>query len=502
MISIESLRALPPKRALALALAEKARRVKKRRLALDAHELASASSAPLSYADVPSLVLNRDHPLSDLYYKKARNKVYWGGRGSAKSWGVAEALIRLAAEKPLRILCTRQYQITIKDSSHRMLKDTIERLGLSAWFTVTETGIKSKAGSEFIFKGLHLNEEGIKSTEGVDIVWVEEAQTVPMGAWRTLAPTLRRDDSEIWVTFNLIEESDATYQRFVANRRPDSIVHKVNYDSNPYFPKVLRDEMEADKASDYDLYEHVWLGMPRKKSNAIVLNGKYVVRDFPSSADGKGLDDLWRKADRVHYGADWGYADDPSTLVRFFIIEEPTGNPLLPRKTLYIEHEAWGKGVELTGTPERIGYSEFYDKVPGSREWPIKADAAQPATINHVKNQGFRISAAEKWPGSVEDGIKWLRGFHEIVIHPRCQNTAWEAYHWRWKVDKHAVDEKGQPLVLPVLVDKNNHIWDAVRYGADGHIQRGGVLGKWAKLGEGFNAAQAGMAMPGLSNVR
>lgn len=424
--------------------------------------LESASQADVApeFADGPSLVLDRGHPLSDLYYKKAPYKVLWGGRGSAKSWGVAEALIRLTASLPLRVLCTREYQTSIKDSSHKLLKDTIERLGMQGWFTVTADSIKSRAGAEFIFKGLHGNEEGIKSTEGIDITWVEEAQTVTARSWQTLAPTVRRKDgAEIWITYNLINEDDATHQRYVINPRPGSIIHKLNYDSNPYFPSGLRDEMEADKANDFHLYEHIWLGMPLKISNAIILSGKYRVEDFDA--------DLYKQADRLYFGADFGFSQDPSTLIRSFILD----------RSLYVEYEAYGTGVELDEMPE------LYDSVPGSRDWPIKADNSRPETISYLRRKGFAISGADKWDGSVKDGITHLRGFKEIIIHSRCPKTAAEANMWRYKVDKNVVDEHGQPQVLPIVVDKHNHCWDGVRYSLDGYIQRGGEIGLWERLG-------------------
>jgi phage terminase large subunit len=414
---------------------------------------------PPEFKDVPSLVLNRKHPLSDLYYKKARYKIYWGGRGSAKSWGIAEALVRLAAALPLRILCVREYQVTMKDSSHKIIKDTIERLGLQSWFDITATSITSKTGAEFMFKGLHKNEQGIRSTEGVDICWAEEAQMITAGSWRSLTPTIRKEGSEIWVSFNLIDEADATYQRFVAKTRHNSIVHKLNYDSNPYFGGVLRDEMEEDKENDYHLYEHVWLGMSLKISNAVVFSGKYRVAEFD--------DNLWKQAPRLLYGNDFGFSQDPTALIRMFVLE----------RTLYIEYEAVATGVDLDEMPE------LYDSVPGSRDWPIKADSARPETISHLRRKGFAISAAEKWDGSVKDGITHIRGFKEVVIHPRCPRTAEEFRLYKYKVDKNQVDENGQPQVLPVLVDKHNHCIDGIRYGLDGHIKRSGSIGMWERLG-------------------
>lgn len=485
MISTQSLRGLPPKQVLALAMAEKARRrkIKQARIALlDESESLSRDNEE-RMPEIPvgtSLVLDRSHVFSDLYYRKARYKVYWGGRGSGKSWAIAEALIRLAAAVPLRILCLREYQNSIKDSSHKVLADTIRRLGLESWFNVTATGITSKVGSEFIFKGCFNNIDGIRSTEGIDIAWLEEAHSIAEASWRVIIPTIRKEGSEIWVSFNMDSEEDATYRRLVATERPGVIKHLVNYDSNPYFSTELQAEMEFDREYDYELYEHVWLGKPKKISNAIVLNRKYVVRSFD--------DDIWLRSDgdwqgkpcgpaTLRYGMDFGYSQDPSALTRSFVLEgfsEAKGKEV---SRLYISHEAYGTGIELDELPE------FMDSVPGSREWPIGADCSAPATISHLKNKGFRIYGAEKWQGSVEDGIRYLRGFDEIVIHPRCVNTAKEAYLWRWKTDPKRVDEHGQPIVLPVLVDKNNHAWDGTRYGHDGEITRGGSAGIWAKLG-------------------
>jgi len=453
--------------------------MKRSKVAAAVAALSSNEDIRPEFADVQSLVLDQRHPLSDLYFRRARYKVYWGGRGSAKSWGIAEALIRLTASQPLRVLCVREFQNSIKDSSHKLLRDTINRLGMQGWFTVTADMITSRSGAEFIFKGMHNNEQGIKSTEGIDICWVEEAQTVPASSWRTLTPTIRKEDSEIWVSYNLIDEDDATHQRFVVKGRHNSIVHKINYDSNPYFGGVLRDEMEEDRESDYHLYEHIWLGMPLRLSNAIVYSGKYREANLEK---GEFPDDLWRQADRVFLGNDFGFSQDPLALIRFFIIETPTADQLNPERRLYIESECYGVGIEIDEMAAR-----YRSDVPGVDEWPIKADAARPEVISHLRRKGFNISAAEKWEGCVKDGVAHIRGFKEIIVHPRCVNTLREFRLYRYKVDKNVVDDKGQPQVLPIIVDKNNHAMDAIMYGLDGYIQRSGAMGQWAKLGKQAN---------------
>lgn len=512
MSLIGSLRALPPKQALTLALAEKARRVKKQKDQEQLLRAAESSSATLpAIREVPSLVLNKAHPLSDLYYKKARYKVYWGGRGSAKSWGFAEALVRIAAERPVRILCAREFQNSIKESVHEILKQTIYRLGLEKWFDITDSSIRSRIGSQFFFKGLHNNEHGIRSTEGIDIVWVEEAHTVSAASWRSLAPTVRRSGSEIWISFNFVTEDDATFKRFVDcveqeawtpgskvtalqnTPRSRSIVWKLNYDSNPYFGGELAEEMEDDRKADPNIYEHIWLGMPLKISNSVIYSGKYVQETFH--------DDIWKSAQfGLKFGLDWGYAQDPLACLRMFMVDVPKGWPKIPLSVedmeevkvalaaspgdapletiLYISHELYGTGIELDELPNALRSA-----LPDVESYAIKADCAQPAMISDLARNGFACSGAEKWQGCVEDGITTIRKFRAIVVHPRCVKTMREFRLYSWKVDKKQLDEKGRPMVLPIIVDKNNHAMDGMRYGLDGYIQRGGILGMWSRLG-------------------
>lgn len=421
-----------------------------------------------------SLATREGHPLNQLLTKRARYKIFWGGRGSAKSWGVVEALVRICAANKVRILCAREFQNSIRDSAHRLLQDTILRLGLRLWFEVTKDSIKSRSGGEFIFEGLHNNDNAIRSKEGIDICWVEEGHSVSNNSWRVLLPTIRKDGvtfngttgpSEIWVTFNLEDETNPVYRLFVEKVRKNSIVEKLNYDSNPFFPDALREEMEADKERDYQLYEHIWLGMPLRVTDAIIFNRKYRVAAFD--------DELWRKADRPFYGLDFGFAADPSALIRSFPIERDVDG----KRRLYVSHEAYGSGVEL----DEMG--EWMRSVPGVEEWPIKADSSRPETISYLnRNCGVSVSAAEKWEGCAKDGIAHFRGFDEIVIHERCTNMAREARLYRYKTDPRQLDETGQPAILPIIVEKHDHTWDALRYSYDGYIMRSGALGQWARL--------------------
>ena len=411
-----------------------------------------------------SLVLRQGHPLYDLMHTPKRYKVYWGGRGGTKSWGFAEALVRMTNERPLRILCVREYQNSIADSVHQVLKATISRLGMDSRFDSNNTTIVNKhTHSSFIYKGLHGNDQEIKSTEGIDICWMEEGQDTSMESFETLDPTVRKDGSEIWISLNPKDKQDYIYQTFIAHKHPDAIVHNVNFDSNPYFPPVLEKirqhylrliadaDNDRERAQAQANYDYVWLGIPRELSDSVIFGGKYIVQEFP--------DDLYKKASRLFYGADFGFAVDPNTLLRSFIIDN----------TLYVEHEAYGVGVEL----EEM--ADFYDTVPDSRRWPIKCDNARPETISFLRGKGFNTQPAAKWHGSVEDGITHLRGFRKIIIHPRCKHTAEEARMYSYKVDRAG-------NILPVIVDAHNHCWDAIRYGLDGFIQRRSAAGIWAGL--------------------
>lgn len=375
--------------------------------------------------------------------KAARYKIYYGGRGSAKSWTVARVLIMMAYQYPVRVLCVRELQTSIGDSVYRLLCDQISLLGLRPWFNITRDGITSVAGAQFLFKGIRHNVDDIKSTEGIDICWVEEAQRVSVASWDVLIPTIRKEGSEIWVTFNPDSEDDPTYKRFVVNEQPNAVVRKVNYDENPYFPDTLRQEMEYCKRVDYDAYLHIWEGNPKTLSNAIIFRGKYRVEAFETPAD----------QDVFYYGADWGFAQDPTVLVRCFIRD----------RVLYIDHEAYGVGVELDEIPQ------LFQVVPNARKYTIKADSARPETISHLANKGWNIVSVEKWKGSVEDGIAHIRTFEEVVIHERCKHTAEEFRLYSYKVDK--VTEE----ILPIVVDKHNHCIDALRYALEQHIRKVGM---------------------------
>lgn len=383
--------------------------------------------------------LEMPEKLMFLLDRQSRYKVAYGGRGSSKSWSFGRALIILAVSRKVRILCARQVQASIKDSVYKLLCDTIDALGLTSLFHITRDSIRCCNGSEFFFKGIQNNVNEIKSMEGIDYCWVEEAQNVSQESWDILIPTIRKEGSEIWVTFNPDREEDATYRMFVVNPPDDCISIQINYDQNPWFPDTLKREMEYCKRVDYGKYEHVWLGKTVINTEAQVYNGKFEMKDF-ETPDGIEL----------YYGADWGFAQDPTALVRCFIKD----------RCLWIDYESGGVGVDFEEIPA------LFDVVPDARKWEVRADCARPETISYVKRQGFRISACPKWKGSVEDGIAYIRGFERIYIHPRCPKTYNEFKFYSYKQDRVSGD------VLPIVLDKDNHFLDALRYALNPYIQK------------------------------
>lgn len=377
-------------------------------------------------------------------YSPHRYKVFYGGRGSGKSHAVAQALTFLSSNINLRILCCREIQNSIKDSSYQVLKDMTDRLGIGHEFKFTESEIlHMRTGSRFIFSGLLRNENSIRSKEGIDICWIEEASSVSQRSWDVLTPTIRKPGSELWLTFNPLTVDDPT-NVFIENPPSNAYVRKVNYWDNPFFPEVLREQMEWDKQNDFEKYLHVWEGYPLTISDAQVFKGRFVVEPIP--------EDLWKKADRLFFGADFGFARDPSTLVRCFIFDN----------RLFIDHEAYGVGVEIDELPQ------LYRSVPGADQWPIKGDSARPETISYLRRHGYHIDGAEKWPDSIEEGINFIKSFDKVVIDPRCKHTADEFRLYSYKTDR-LTDE-----VLPVVLDKNNHTIDALRYAMVDYIKARG----------------------------
>lgn len=344
----------------------------------------------------------------------------------------------MAAQKPLRILCARETQKSIRDSVKRLLDDKIAAAGLTDFYDSIETEIRGANGSLFVFAGLRTDPNTIRSLEGIDIAWVEEAHSVSQSSLNILVPTIRKNGSEIWFSWNPRDKKDPVDAMFrgEAGPPPNSIVREVNWDDNPWFPDVLRTELEWDRDRDPDKYAHVWGGGYVVHSESRVFkNWKIGEEEIPPGS-------------RPYFGADWGFATDPAVLIRTWIVG--------PRK-LYIDAEAYKVGCQIDKTPE------LFDMVGSgqAREWPVKADSARPETIDYMKRHGYpHMVPAIKGPGSVDDGVEFLKSY-DITIHHDCKHAIDEFTYYSYKTDKLTGE------VLPVLEDKKNHVIDACRYATE-----------------------------------
>jgi phage terminase large subunit len=392
----------------------------------------------------PSQSLTLAPKVRDLFFDASGNwipsdyKVMHGGRGGLKSWGFARMAVILAARKkprPLRIACAREYQTSIRESVHQTVAGQIVQLGYSRYFHIGQQEIRAYDGSEFFFAGIKTDPAKFKSTEGIDILWIEEGEKVTENSWLTITPTVRNAGSEIWCSFNPDLASDPTSKRFIVNPMPHARIIETNWRDNPWFPEKLQRDKDYLARVDVDAYQHVWEGKFRKNSAAQIFKGKYIIAEF--TPDPK----TWNGP---YQGADWGFSQDPSVLIRCWVHE----------RKLYIEHEAYGIGVDTRKLPE------LFDAVPDARRYQTRGDNARPETISDLVQHGYpRMVPCEKWTGSVEDGIAHIRSYEQVVIHPRCVHTADEALLYSFKVDK--LDPS---LILTDIVDKHNHCWDSVRY--------------------------------------
>ena len=367
----------------------------------------------------------------------ARYKGIFGGRGSGKSHERAEAAIEKQLMDPnSRGVCIREFQKSLDQSVKQLLEDKIQKLGVGDYFTVQDAKILSKRGEgHIIFQGMQNHTaESIKSLEGYDWAWVEEAQSLSQRSLDLLRPTIRQESSELWFTWNPGDPTDPIDMLLRSSSPPpNSTIIQVNYMDNPWFPDVLREEMEYDMKRDIEKYRHVWLGGYVQNSEKRVFKN-WKVQEFDTPSD-------------VHlrFGADWGYAVDPTTLVRCWI----------EGRKLYVDYEAYQIGCEIVNTPE------LFLTVPEAEKWPIVADSARPETISHMQKNGFpKVIPAVKGPGSVEDGIEWLKSY-EIIVHPRCKHVINELTHYSWKTDKNT------EAILPILEDKHNHVIDGLRYACE-----------------------------------
>ena len=371
-----------------------------------------------------------------LKHEDARYIGAYGGRGSGKSHFFAELLVERSVMGKVDAVCVREVQKSLAQSVKKLIENKIQELGVGHMFDVQQSQIKSVHGGIIIFQGMQNHTaDSIKSLEGFDIAWVEEAQSISQFSLDLLRPTIRKPGSQLWFSWNPRYEDDPIEGLLRGPEAPpDSVCVEVNYSDNPWFPDVLRDEMLYDQRRDPDKYAHVWKGEYVRNSATRVFKN-WVVEEFEAPPDA------------VHrLGADWGFASDPTVGIRCHIVG----------RKLYIDYEAYQVGCEIVDTPS------LFMSIPEAEKWPMVADSARPETISHMRKNGFpKIQPAIKGPKSVEEGVEWLQSF-DIIVHPRCKHTIDELTLYSYKTDR----DTG--AVLPVLEDKDNHVIDAIRYACEG----------------------------------
>jgi phage terminase large subunit len=334
-------------------------------------------------------------------------------------------------EKKRRILSTREVQNSIRDSVHKLYSDKIEQRKLNWFYTIQKDRIYGKNGTEFIFKGLYHNEQDIKSTEGINYCWVEEAHSVSRKSLEVLTPTVRAENSQIIFTYNPTNIDDPVHVDYTLADRQDTLKININYSDNKWFPDVLKAEMEYDRGNDPDKYAHKWLGQCVVHSDAQVFYGKWRIEDFET---GEQI---------FYFGADWGFSQDPSCLIRCFIKDN----------ILFIDQEVFGYGVDIDKLPA------LFKNISGADKNRITADSSRPETISYIRQNGFdKIKRSIKPKNSIIDGISHIRSYSNIIINPRCKNMIDEFRLYCYKVDRLT----GLPTNVPE--DKHNHGIDALRY--------------------------------------
>lgn len=372
-----------------------------------------------------------------LFDKDWREAAVYGGRFSLKSHTVARVLLIRARQERTRVACFREMQNSIAESSHQLLKDLIEKYELREFIVTENSIINSINGSDFLFKGLHRNEQSIKSIEGIDIAWVEEAQTVTESSIEVLTPTIRKPGSQIIYTYNRLEEEDPVHKRLVIEGRPNTLIINVNYHTALKYgmmPEEIRLEMEDDKEKRPSLYRHKWLGEPNKNME------RRIYKDWAT------IDEVPHEAKLVRYGLDFGYTNDPAALVAIYSYN---GGYILDER-LYLKGQSNKQLADVILAQEEQAL--------------VVADSSEPKSIDEIKSYGVSIVGAKKQgekTGPYKSYNAWAIAQVQdkrISITKRSVNGRREYNTYLWMVDK---DGK----ILNVPEDFNNHFLDASKYG-------------------------------------
>ena len=379
----------------------------------------------------------------DFLFEPHRYKVAYGGRGSGKSWSMARALLIKAANEPTRVLCAREIQRSIKQSVHTLLNDQIQSLGLGAFYEVLEAEIRGLNGSTFSFTGLATNTvESIKSFEGCDIVWVEEAQTVSKKSWDILIPTIRKPNSEIWVSFNPNIDTDNTYQRFVIDPPENAKVVKINWQDNPWFPQVLEDERQHSLKTNPD-YANIWEGDCKA-----AVDGAIYSNEIREAQEGNRITTVpYDPMMKVHVVMDLGWNDSMSVILCQKGISDL-------RIIGYIEddHRTLDSySAQLKNLSYNWG-TMFLPHDGQSKDFKHGISAEEI-----MKKLGWDIRIVPK--ADIESGIKLARmNFHRIYFDKSAQRLVECLKNYRRSINS-ATNEPGAPLH-----DEYSHGADAFRY--------------------------------------
>lgn len=362
-----------------------------------------------------------------LFDKDWRECACFGGRYSLKSHTVARYLLIKARESKTRVACFREFQNSITESSHQLLADLIKKYNLKDFVVTNNSIVNTINGSDFLFKGLWHNEQSIKSIEGIDIAWVEEAQTVSKESIDVLTPTVRKEGSQIIYTYNRLLEDDPVHTRLVIEGRPNTLILNVNYDiaiKYGMMPEVIRLEIEDDKIKRPSLYQHKWLGEPNSLERKI-FKGWETIEDIPHEAR------LERR------GLDFGYTNDPSSIVDIYYYNGG-----------YIFDEVlYRKGMSN---------KELADTLKLLNQTLTIADSAEPKSIDEIRNYGINIQPAVKGQGSINQGIQFIQD-QKVSMTKRSTNLIKEYKNYLWKVDK---DGK----IINTPEGGFDHCLDALRY--------------------------------------
>jgi phage terminase large subunit len=415
-----------------------------------------------------------------------RIRVLTGGRAGIKSHSCARYLLALAYERPLKVLCLRELQSTLADSSFALLETLIDSdWRLREQFQVLSSEIRGINGSRFVFKGLlNYTADSIKSFENFSCAWTDESQKLSARSLRILLPTIRRPGSFYIFSLNPENAEDAVYSELVDKDRPDVAKAHFTYLENPFCSLEIRDLAGLDRKRDYSSFAHVWLGELLTVSEARifknweigVFDAAELIAEWTEEDKARGElspDRMFtsdyqeamkqrrklQKSTALLFGIDWY----PCAAVKCFL--DPSGS------VLYIDGDYFDEDPAFDELADGIIRS-----LPGiEHSHECRADPARPELIRHVRKKISGIEPACKWGGSILDGIAWIRGRQRVVIHERAQHVAEEFRLYSYKVDRHT-----EKILADQPEDDNNHCIDSLRYGLEPMIR--GSRGQYARL--------------------